>query len=415
MDRLEATPARPRAKTPNYFEQGAAFSDLIDESLDRRAKDTRSPSPAESAEEHFSVIVIGAGQAGLSMGYHLARRGISFVILEANERIGDVWRRRWDSLRLFTYAHYDGLDGMPFPAHRHYYPSKDEMADYLEGYAARFSLPVRTGVRVDRLSRAGSRYSLEAGGRRFEADHVIVAMSTYQYPNVPPFAADLDPSIVQLHSIDYRNSSQLRPGGVLIVGAGNSGAEIGRELLLQGRKVWMSGRDTGSVPFRIEGFWARHVLLRIALGIVFYRVLTTSNPLGRWVRARSVPHGDPLLRVKPRDLVRMGVERVGRTVAAGNGLPVLEEGRTLDVANVIWCTGFRAGFEWIDLPIFDDRGLPHHDRGVVAGQSGLYFLGLDFLYAVSSTMIQGAGRDARFLASRIARRLGVPYAYQGAR
>src|SRR5689334_17264791 len=160
--------------------------------------------------ERVQVVVIGAGQAGLSVGYHLARRGLSFVVLEGNDRVGDSWRKRWDSLRLFSPAKYDGLAGMPFPAPPFSFPTKDQMADYLEAYARKFQLPVRTGTRVERLWRNGATYMVEtsAGGGedvRFEADHVVVAMATYQAPRVPPFAQDLDPTIVQLHSREYRN------------------------------------------------------------------------------------------------------------------------------------------------------------------------------------------------------------------
>src|SRR5512138_245877 len=193
------------------------------------------------AMERAQVVVVGGGQAGLSVGYHLARQGLRFVILDAGERIGDAWRRRWDSLRLFSPAKFDGLDGMPFPAPPDAFPTKDEMADYLEAYAARFQLPVRTGVRVDGLSRAGDRYVVTAGERRFEADAVVVAMSSYQRGRLPAFAGELDPDIVQLHSQDYRNPSQLRPGGVLLVGAGNSGAEIAVELARAGHPAWVAG------------------------------------------------------------------------------------------------------------------------------------------------------------------------------
>ena len=177
------------------------------------------------------TIVIGGGQAGLSVGYWLTRMGVPFLILDASARIGDTWRGRWDSLRLFTPARFDGLAGMPFPAHPEYFPTKDEMADYLEAYAARFALPVRSGTRVDRVTREGGRFVVRAGATRFEADNVVVAMASYQEPRVPAFAAELDPSIVQLHSADYRNPSQMAEGDVLLVGAGNSGAEIAFELM----------------------------------------------------------------------------------------------------------------------------------------------------------------------------------------
>src|SRR6185436_5848326 len=179
--------------------------------------------PTATSMSAFDVIVIGGGQSGLAMGHALAQRGKSFVILDAHARIGDAWRKRWDSLRLFTPARYDGLDGLRFPAPPHSFPTKDEMADYLEAYAKHFQLPVRTGTRVERLTREGDRYVVIAGGRRLEADHVVVAMASYQRPRVPAFAQDLDPRIVQMKSLDYRRPGQLPPGDVLVVGAANSG------------------------------------------------------------------------------------------------------------------------------------------------------------------------------------------------
>jgi putative flavoprotein involved in K+ transport len=358
-----------------------------------------------SQSERVQTIVIGAGQAGLSVGHHLAQRGLPFVILEANRRVGDSWRRRWDSLRLFTPARFDGIDGLPFPAPPHTFPTKDEMADYLELYAKRFALPVRTGVKVDRLSRQGERYVLAAGNQRFEADHVVVAMATYQSRRVPAFAGKLDPGIVQLHSLDYRNPSQLRPGGVLVVGAGNSGSEIALELARVGHKVWISGRSTGEVPFRINGWVARHFLARPVFRFLFHRVLTTDTAIGRKARPRIVAKGAPLIRVKARDLAAAGVEWVPRTATVRNGVPVLEDDRVLNVANVIWCTGFHPGFSWIDLPVIGDGGEPMHHRGVVASEPGLYFVGLHFLYAMSSTMIHGVGRDAEYIAGTIADRV----------
>src|SRR6266498_3655686 len=210
--------------------------------------------------ERVETVVVGGGQAGLSVGYHLARRGLPFVILDAHERIGDAWRHRWDSLRLFTPARYDGLAGMPFPASRYEFPTKNEMADYLEAYAKHFKLPVRNGVRVDRLSRQGRTFIVSAGRQQFEADQVVVAMSSYQAPKRPSFAKDLDPRIVQLHSLDYRSLEQLQAGDVLLVGAGNSAAEIAMEAV-RGHRTWMSGRDTGQVPFNIRSRAAQQFLV----------------------------------------------------------------------------------------------------------------------------------------------------------
>ena len=350
----------------------------------------------------YDTIVIGAGQSGLATGYFLQKAGHDFIILDANQRIGDTWRSRWDSLRLFTPARYDGLAGVPFPAPPHYFPTKDEMADYLEAYASHFNLPVRTGVKVDILSREGNRFTISAGDQRFEADNVVVAMATFQKPHVPAFARDIDPGIRQIHSIDYRNPGQLRDGGVLIVGGGNSGAEIGIEVA-RGHQTWMSGRDTGHVPFRIEGVAARLILIRLVLRGLYHHLITIDSPLGRKIRPKLISQGGPLIRTKSQDLIAAGIERVPRTVGVQDGHPLLEDGRILDVTNIIWCTGFTPGFSWIDLPVMGEKE-PRHERGVVQSQPGLYFVGLNFLYAISSTMIQGVSRDAEFIVRQITAR-----------
>ena len=351
--------------------------------------------------------MIGGGQAGLSVGYHLARRGLPFVILDASERIGDSWRTRWDSLRLFTPARYCGLVGMPFPAPPGAFPTKDEMAEYLEAYARRFELPVRSGVRVDGLSRDGDRFVVTSGERRMEADNVVVAMGNYQRPRAPEFAAELDPALLQLHSLDYRSPAQLRDGGVLVVGAGNSGAEIALEAAA-GHPTWMSGRDPGHIPFRIDGAAARLFLRRLVLGFVFRHVLTTRTPMGRRANAKLAGRGLPLVRLRAVDVAAAGVGRVPRVAGARDGLPLLEDGRVLDAANVIWCTGFHHGFSWIHLPVFDESGEPLHERGIVAREPGLYFVGLHFLFAASSAMVHGVGRDASHVVAAIARAGGRP-------
>jgi putative flavoprotein involved in K+ transport len=363
--------------------------------------------------EHVETVVIGGGQAGLSVGYHLARRGRPFLILDANARVGDSWRQRWDSLRLFTPARWDSLDGMPFPAPAQSFPTKDAMADYLESYAAHFKLPVRSGMRVERLSRDGGKYIAATRDRIFTADHVVVAMSSYQAARVPAFSRELTPDIVQLHSRDYKNPSQLRDGGVLIVGAGNSGAEIAIDLVSRHR-VWMAGRDTGEIPFRIDSLAARLFLQRVVFRVVFHRLLTVRTALGRKARAVELTKGGPLIRTRSNDLAAAGVERVPRVRGVQRGLPLLEDGRTIDAANIVWCSGFSAGFSWIDLPIFDEEDRPKQDRGVVQAEPGLYFVGLKFLYAFSSTMIHGVGRDADRIAAVIDARARAGYSMSAA-
>ena len=377
-----------------FVEAGAAFAELAGPTPPRATG-------SADADSH-DVIIIGAGQSGLSMGYHLEQHGLRFVILDANERIGDAWRHRWDSLRLFTPARYDGLDGMPFPAPPDSFPTKDEMADYLESYAETFELPVVTGVRVERLWRNGDRYVVDTGRRRLEADQVVVAMAHYQRPKIPSFAGELSDEIVQLHSADYREPSQLKDGPVLLVGAGNSAAELAKELSPHHR-VWMSGPSTGTLPFRIAGLFGRLIGVRLVLKVLFMRVLSVGNPLGRRLRPKLLGAG-PLIRVLPKDLGQMGVERVGRTTGTDNGKPRLDDDRVLDVANVIWCSGFHPAFSWIDLPIFDDGGSPRHHSGVVDEAPCLYFVGLHFLHSMSSGMIHGVGRDARRLTRSIVER-----------
>ena len=352
--------------------------------------------------ERIDTIIVGGGQAGLSVGYHLAKRGQPFVILDSSQRVGDSWRNRWDSLRLFTPARYNGLDGMPFPAAPHYFPTKDEMADYLKAYSERFDLPVRKGARVNAVTKRNGRFLVTTADRRFEADNVVVAMSSWQQPRVP--AAELAPEILQLHSAEYRNPAQLRDGDVLVVGAGNSGAEIALEVAREHRTL-LSGPDTGHVPFRIEGSLGR-LLVPFVLRVLFHRVLSTSTPMGRRARPKMVSRGEPLVRTKPKDLSAAGVERVPRLTGTRDGLPVLLDDRVVDVANVIWCTGFDGGFSWIELPIFVD-GKPNHERGVVEAEPGLYFVGLKFLHSVSSAQIHGVGRDAARIAELIATRRGA--------
>jgi putative flavoprotein involved in K+ transport len=348
---------------------------------------------------HFETLIIGGGQAGLAVAYHLKKRGRPFLILDRHERIGDSWRTRWDSLRLFTPAKYDGLPGMRFPAPGWSFPTKDEMGDYLESYAERFELPARTAVTVERVTRDGDRYVVEADELRLEADSVIVASGAHRIPKTPAFASELDPRVTQLHSSEYRNPQQLRDGRVLVVGAGNSGAEIAFELARTHATV-LSGKQSGEIPVRHGSFAARLTLPFIRF--LGYHVLTLKNPIGRKLGPKLAAMATPLIRIKAKDLDAAGVERVPRVAGVREGLPVLEDGRVLDVENVIWCTGFRHDFPWIDVPVFEN-GEPVHERGVVHAAPGLYFMGLLFQYAEVSDVLPGVGRDAKYVAKHIAR------------
>jgi putative flavoprotein involved in K+ transport len=346
--------------------------------------------------EFVDTVVIGGGQAGLAIGTELARQGRDFVILDAGLRVGDAWRLRWDSLRLFTPARFDGLPGMPFPGDPLSYPAKDDVASYLEAYAMTFALPIRSGVRVDRVWREGERFVASAGGLRWESHNVVVATGGCQAPKVPDFADGLDEHIVQLHSSDYLNPSQLPPGPVLVVGVGNSGAEIARDVAPT-RPTWIAGTPIAEIPGRPSRATARFVFPLVRFAEI--HVLTIRNPIGRAAAAQF--HGAPLIRTKVADLVADGVRVVPRITGAQDGRPAFADGTTCEVSSVIWCTGYRNDFAWIDLSAFDDDGEPLQRRGVVESVPGLYFLGLEFLYAFASATIPGIGRDARYLARRM--------------
>lgn len=346
----------------------------------------------------LDTMIIGGGQAGLALGHYLKSQGRKFVVLDENPRTGDAWRQRWDSLRLFTPAKYDGLPGAPFPADPLSFPSKDDVAAYLEGYAARFELPVFNGVRVERLWREADRFIAASGGHHWEAHNVVVATGSSQSPKVPGFAPELAPSIVQFHSSEYRNPAQLQEGPVLVVGLGNSGAEIGIEVC-RTHRTFLAGKPSAEIPVKHGRTAARFVLPLVRfLGL---HVLTLGTPIGRKAAPAVKAHAVPLIRTKSKDLAAAGVRFVPRVAGVENGLPVMADGTRLDVSNVIWCTGFQDDFGWIDPALLDRGRAPRQRRGVAVDSPGLFFLGQEFMYAAASATLPGSCRDARYLAGRI--------------
>jgi putative flavoprotein involved in K+ transport len=361
--------------------------------------------------EHIETAIIGAGQAGLATAYHLQQRGRSCLILDANRHVGDNWRAQWDSLRLYSPARYDGLPGLPFPGPRWSYPTKDEVAHYLAAYARRFALPVRTLARVDRLQAADGKYVLWLGDDRVVAENVVVATGTFgRTPRIPEFALDLDPSIRQLHSSEYRRPEQLKPGSVLVVGASHSGTDIAFEVASTHPTI-LVGRDPGQMPVRLD-HWSARLFWSISVFLARH-VITRRTPIGRRAMKKvRFHHGLPMVRVKRADLRARGVVRVlDRVTDVQDGWPVLDGDRVLsEVTNVVWCTGFRQVFDWLDLPIFGAEGWPREMRGVVREAPGLFFCGLAFQYAFSSMVLPGVGRDAAYVAQQIAARAERSYA-----
>jgi putative flavoprotein involved in K+ transport len=350
--------------------------------------------------EQLDTIVIGAGQAGLSAGYHLARRGKPFVILDAEDRVGGSWLNRWDSLKLFTPSIRDNLPGLPLGGSFRF-PTKDEMLDYYERYVTTFELPVRLGVRVDGLFREGTGFRVTAGAQAFDAEHVVLAVGAHRVPRTPAFAGDLSDDIVQLHSVDYRNPGQLAPGPVLLVGAGNTGAELALDLAPT-HPVLLAGRTVGEIPIDIRSWQGR--LMFPVIWWVWEHIMTERTKPGRKLQAEILEgKGDPWIRQKEKDIERAGVERTSRITGVVDGRPQNEDGEVLDVENVIWCTGFEKDFGWIDLPGLDASGRLASERGAVVGQPGLYVLGQEFQYMFNSHTVGGVGKDAAYVVDQLDR------------
>ena len=348
-----------------------------------------------SMNDHYDTIVIGAGQAGLASAYYLQRARCEFLVVDGGARIGESWLRRWDSLRLFTPVRYSSLPGLRFPGEPYALPLKDNVAKYLQAYAAHFALPVRLSTRVLSLASDGHRFVVATDGETLTARSVIVATGAYHRPHIPAFADDLSPSLVQIHSSEYRNPDALPPGSVIVVGAGNSGAQIALELAESGRATWLSGRDTGSIPRRVLG-----------RDVYDWLWLTVMRPsVDSWVGRKLMGQlfaGDPLVGFSRRALRTPRLTIAGRTAGASNGHPRLDDGRVLDdVRTVIWCTGFRPDFSWIQLPVFGTEGYPEHRRGIVAAVPGLGFVGLRYQYRIGSSLIGGVHEDAEFVVRQL--------------
>lgn len=350
----------------------------------------------------IETVIIGAGQAGLATGCHLQRRGRPFVILDANSRVGDNWRRQWDTLKLYSPAQYDSLPGLPFPARKWTFPGKDQVGDYLETYARHFELPVALETRVHRLEREGEQYVVTTDRGHYRCDNVVVATGTFgRTPHVPAIADQLDPAILQLHSSEYRRPGQLRDGPVLVVGASHSGTDIAFEVA-ETHPTILAGRDCGQIPPPLDS--RRMRLFFPVLLFAWRHVVTRRTPLGRKAMPHIRFHGGPMLRVKRSDLAARGVERTtSRIEEVRGGLPVVD-GTPRDVANVVWATGFRQVFAWIQLPILGEDGYPRETRGVVGDAPGLFFCGLSFQYSFSSMLLSGAGRDAAYVVDRLVAR-----------
>jgi putative flavoprotein involved in K+ transport len=360
--------------------------------------------PAQQSPERLGTVIVGGGQTGLATAYFLGKAGMPCVVLDGHARVGDQWRQRYDSLRLNSPAQYDGLPGLPSPAAKWSYPTGAEMGDHLERYAQIMHIDVRRGVAVRSVDQqADGTWRLTTSQGELAAENVVIACGAEQIPKVPDVAADLDPGIRQLRSADYRNPGQLLPGPVLVVGAGQSGADLALEIRRAGHEVWLSGRPMPEIPLPFD---SRR--MHVALPVLFFlakHVMNVRTPVGRTMQPAVRRGGAPLLRVRRADLAEAGVHlSEARTTGSDDGRPVLADGTVLDVTNVVWCTGFRQEFGLVSPDPTGDDGYPRGKGGIVGDLPGLYYVGLIFQTAFASMLIGGAGTDAKRIAAHIAAR-----------
>lgn len=384
--------------------------------------------PARAVPEHVTdTLIVGAGQAGLTTAHLLTRTGHDCLVIDGAHRVGDNWRHQYDSLTLFTPNCVNGLPGLPFPGDPWAFASKDEVGNYLEQYAEQMALPVRLGTRVRHLGtdldgadpgsaavsgvnpgaaeigrthRGGVRFRAETTTGVIRSRMVVIATGPFgRTPSIPGCAAGLDPGILALHSSQYRRPGQLLPGPVLVVGAAHSGCDIALELAPT-RPTILAGPDTGQIQLS----W-NSPSFRLVSPLVFRvqrHVLTRRTPMGRRARPQVLAHGGKMLRVKSADLLAAGVTRThSRVVGTVGGLPQLDDGSVLEVANVIWATGFHHDYSWLELPVLDESGWPREFRGVARDVDGVFFCGLAFQSAFSSMLVHGVGRDAEYVVRHI--------------
>ena len=353
-----------------------------------------------SPDRLLDAVVIGGGQAGLAIAWHLKRQGLRFVVLEAGSELGHTWRDRWDSLKLFTPAQYDGLPGMLFPAPADTYPTKDPVADYLQTYVTVFDLPVRLNARVTSLTRTDDGFEVRTADDTLQAGQVVVATGPFQVPFVPPAAQGLEPSVTQIHSVSYRNPAALPSGPVLVVGGGNSGFQIAEELAATRHVDLSIGDRVPMLPQRLAGrdlFWwlTRLRLLRV----------TVDSRLGQRASRREF-----IIGTNKRRLRKVGVRFRPRLVEADGQTVRFADGSTRQgVGVVVWATGYRSDYTWIHIPKAVENGRVIHRRGVTE-IPGLYFVGLSWQHTRGSALLGFVNQDAAYLADKLTarHRTGAP-------
>ncbi len=344
----------------------------------------------------YKTIIIGAGQAGLAMGYQLQLKKEPFLIIDAHQNIGDSWRLRYDSLQLFTPRSHSSLPGLKMSGNPSGYPNKDELAEYLQKYQQKFKLNVKLNKKVKSVVKVNDEFIIKTTDEKeFNCSNVIVATGPFQVPYIPKFHEELSPSINQLHTEDYKNPSSLKNGDVLIVGGGNSGMQIAVELANDNKKVYLSlGKKPKFFPYQILGksiFWWLSVL-----GVMRF---TINSKIGQ-----KIKQNDPIIGKEILPLIRNGhIKTLNRATDSSGEIVYFANKTSLKPSNIIWATGYKNDYSWIKTSsenVFNSKGLPNHERGVTK-EKGLYFIGLSWQYRRGSALLLGVGEDAEFIANQV--------------
>ena len=352
---------------------------------------------ANTYKNNWHTIVIGGGQAGLATGYHLKKRNIDFLILDAETKTGDSWRSRWNSLRLFTPAWNNAMPGYPFPGDQNSFPTKDEAADFLLEYKEKFKLPVLYQARVMMAKKSTHGFKIMLKDRMLETQNLVIATGNYAIPKIPAFAKELNGSIRQLHSSDYKSPGDLPEGNILVVGAGTSGFQIALDLLHEKRHVYIAGKPTAQIPDFIFKYFGKQFVW------VNKHILNTGTPMGRKFRASIMRGGGaPLINISPQAAQLAGVKILQRLKGVRDGWPVTENGEAIEASAIVWCMGFHPDYSWMDLPgAIAADGYPETHRGISSKYPGLYFVGSLFQYSLTSTWLGGVGRDAGYIVDHL--------------
>ena len=359
----------------------------------QRVEASATPNPDTNPDGSYDVLVIGAGQAGLTVGYYLKQTGLRFLIADAADQIGSAWAQRWESLVLFTPRRYNATPGLPFDGDPDQEPTRDEVIDYLHRYATELELPVELNSPVTALEGRDGRFAAELPGRTILADQVIVATGPFQKPRIPAFASSVDADVYQAHSTGYRRPDDLPSGRVAVVGGGNTGYQIAEELAADHEVVLAVGSRQTPLPLRLLGrqiFWWLTKLGLLDISI--------ESRLGRRFGGR-----DTLIGSSPAKAKRLGIVIKPRALDASGRTLRFADGTETDVDVVIWATGYESDYSWIRPPVADERGRVRHRRGVT-DQPGLYFLGLPWQYTRGSALLGLVAADARYLTQQVVAR-----------